>query len=343
VTAPPRRSWALPAQALASALVLAILLWEAEPARVWATLRAASPAWVLTAVVAKGLCVALHELRLWVALRARGEAPLGRVMAIGFVSGLMNTVLPMRGGDLVAAGLLRAELGLSLGASLAAVGITGFLEALVFAVFVLGVLLVGAQEWSVLLGAAQTAQAQGTLSVVLGAGVFVCVGLILASRRLGASGDAPPRAGPITLLRDSVLHAGAGLSAWGAVAVNLALAAVQVALLVLSFWALLPALGLHPPLAMLAVSGVIGLGSVAAVALPPSLGAGPAATSVFVLAFFGIGEADALGFAALSWLANSLPPLVLGIVPLWSRIGRLSDLTRREAPSEAMLKEPPTP
>ena len=187
------------------------------------------------------------------------------------------------------------------------------------------------------------AQAQGTLSVVLGAGVFVCVGLILASRRLGASGHAPPRAGPITLLRDSVLHAGAGLSAWGAVAVNLALAAVQVALLVLSFWALLPALGLHPPLAMLAVSGVIGLGSVAAVALPPSLGAGPAATSVFVLAFFGIGEADALGFAALSWLANSLPPLVLGIVPLWSRIGRLSDLTRREAPSEAMLKEPPTP
>ena len=88
---------------------------------------------------------------------------------------------------------------------------------------------------------------------------------------------------------------------------------------------------------------VIGLGSVAAVALPPSLGAGPAATSVFVLAFFGIGEADALGFAALSWLANSLPPLVLGILPLWSRIGRLSDLTRREAPSEAMLKEPPTP
>lgn len=326
MSAARRDRWVPVAQVLGSVLVLVLLVRDADGERVLGALRGADLRWVGAAVAFKAGALLLHELRLWTALLPWTRAPLRPVLAIGFVSGLVNTALPLRGGDLVAMALLRAELGVPAGAAIAAVAITGFLEAALFGVFTLGVMLGGAAEWEALLGAALTRKATGTLTLAVLGAVLGATALVGVGRRLRVGG--PPRPGPLALLRDSVVRTGEGLSAFGPVGVNLGLCAVQVLALVASFWALLPALGLDPPLAWLAASGVIAVGALTSVLLPPSLGAGPAAASVLVLGFFGVGEAEALGFAALSWLGNTLPPLVLGLGPLLGRLHHLGAILR---------------
>lgn len=331
MSAPDSRRWTLLGQVAASLVVITLLLRDAQWDAVLAAMRQADWRWLLVATLAKAAGLTLHELRLWVSLLPWHRLPLRGVLAIGYVSGLTNTILPIRGGDLLAAALLRKEHKVAGGTALAAVGITGFLEAAVFAVFVLAVMVLGAARWEQLLGVVATRNAMGTATLLALGSVFGSVVLVLVSRRLSSQGPGPGP-GPLALLKDTLVRAGEGLSALKPLLINLALAALQVAVVVLSFWALLPAMGLTPPVPLLAVSGVIAVGSLAAVVLPPSLGAGPAAAAVFVLGFFGVGEAEALGFAALSWTANSVPPLVLGIGPLWSRAGRVRELL--EQPSD---------
>ncbi|MCP4808323.1 MAG: flippase-like domain-containing protein [Proteobacteria bacterium] len=325
-----RRSgwWKIPAQVLASAVVLYVLVRQADPMAVLAALSEASVAWVLIAAAVKALGLALHELRLWVMLQAWRKTPIMPVLSIGFLSGLLNSVLPIRGGDLVAMGLLRKELDVSTPAAVAAVGITGFVEAAVFGVFVLGVMVLGASEWEQLVGVAETAAAQNWLTLAVFGATIGAVGLGVLGRKLRSDAPTESRPGVVQLVRDTVVQTGTGLTSWGPIAANVGLAAVQVLLVVGSFWAILPALGLHVEFPLLAVCGVVALGSIAAVVLPPSLGAGAAATSVFVLGAFGVSEADALAFTAISWIANSVPPFILGIGPLTKRIGRIGELVR---------------
>ncbi len=332
-----RRWWVLPAQLLASVLVIALLLRDAEWERVWEALTRSSLAWLAVATAVKMLGLTLHEVRLWTSLIAAGERhPALRVVTIGYVSGLLNTVLPVRGGDLVALGLMKRELGVPAPSGVAAIGLTGFLEAAVFGVFLLGVALVGASQWEELLGTAMTRQATGTLTLMTLAAVFGSVLVVLLARRLRKKPKQPVGIGPIAFLRETLTRVGEGMAAAGPLALNLALAAVQVGMVVFSFWAILPALQLEVPFAVLAVCGVIGVGSFAAVVLPPSFGAGTAATSVFVLGFFGVSEPDALAYTALTWVSNTLPPLCCGLVPLLRRIGRLGPTTQ-----DAPVPSPP--
>lgn len=319
--------WKLPLQLVASALILGALIYSAEPEEVLVAIRKADLRWVVAATAIKLLGLVLHELRLWVTLLAWRRTPLGHVLSIGFVSGLMNTVLPVRGGDIIAMGLLKKELDVPAPAAVAAVGITGFLEAAAFGVFVLAVIVLGASDWEQLVGAAETAQAQGWLTLAVFGAVFGSVAVVVLGRRLGGE-PKPDKKGVLALVRETVVQAGTGLSAWGPLAANLALAVVQVSAVVFSFWALLPALGLELEFPLLAVCGVIALGSVAAVVLPPTTAAGTAATAVFVLGAFGVVEADALAFTALTWVANSVPPLLVGLVPSLRRIGQLGELIR---------------
>ena len=106
----PRR-WAITLLVLASLLILGLLLAEADPRAVAQALARVSWGWLGLALVIKVAALTLHELRLWWLLRTSHPCPLPRVMGIGFLSGLINTVLPVRAGDLVAALLLRKEQG----------------------------------------------------------------------------------------------------------------------------------------------------------------------------------------------------------------------------------------
>jgi len=324
-----RRRLRVAAQVLGSVLVVGLLVRDAEPGAVREALSRSSPAWVLAAALIKAAAVTLHELRIWVALLPWKRAGVMRVVGIGYTAGLLNGVLPARGGDLLAVGMLRSECEVTTTQALAAVAITGFAEALVFGVFVLGVLGLGAAQWELLLGPDGSARALTGLSLLTVAALFGAAMVVIVARRLkGPDPEDEARPSPADWVRRAVVDAGEGLSAWGPLAANLGLSIIQVALVVASFWALLPALGLDPPLPLLATCGVIAVGSVAAVVLPPGLGASQAATSVFVLAFFGIDEASALAFAALGWLTNTGPALALGFVPFWRRLSGIPALLR---------------
>jgi len=315
-------------QVLASAAVLVLLVRDAEWGRVRAALAGADLGWLVAATGIKAVGLTLHELRIWVSLLPFTRAPLRPVIEVGFVAGLLNGVLPVRGGDLVAVALLKREAGVSATVALAAVAITGFGEALVFGVFLLGVMGLGLSRWEELLGAARAGEALGALSLLTLGAIFGAVAVVLIGRRFTARGDAPARPGPRVWLRQAVVDAGRGLSASGPIALNLALCVVHVALVVGTFTALFPAAGLSPPVPLLAACALIAVGSLAAVVLPPGLGGGQAAASVFVLAFFGVDEAHALAYAALAWVANTLPPAALGVGPLYKRLGALPTLMR---------------
>ncbi len=315
-----RRSLLLVAlQGLASAVVLGLLLHDTDTTAIRSALTAARLDLVALALVARALTVTLHELRLWIALLPWRRLPVWRVLTIGWTAGLLNAILPMRGGDLAAMGMLRRELELPGGVAMAGVGITALIETVLFGAFALAVVALGATQWERLLGVAATRQARSTLTILTLGGVLGAAAVVLLSRRLrGREGPALP--GPLALLRSAVVETGDGLSAWGPVAANLVMGVAQVALLIAAHWLLLPALGLSVPLAPLAICGLIALGSVLAVVLPPSLGAGPAAAAIAVLGLFGVDESSAIAWAALLWLANTLAPLALGIVPLLQRL-----------------------
>ena len=248
------------------------------------------------------------------------------MIAIGYTSGLANAVLPARGGDIVAAALLKKEVDVPVPAALAAVGVTALLEALVFALFLLGVMIIGATQWEQLIGPEKAHQAK---LLLIGCCIFALVvaGVSIAMARRKRN-DTKPRKGLRALITGIMEATGSSLGAGRYVVLNLILAAVQVVLVVGCFAALLPTVGLQlePDMPLMAVSGVIAFGALSAIVLPPSLGAGPAVAAVFVFGMFGVSENQALAFAAMSWIANTAPVVLLGFVPLWKRLKHFGSL-----------------
>jgi hypothetical protein len=318
-----RRRWVQPLlQVLGSLVVIALLLRHVELRELRDALAMVDPIWLLVLLPVKALSVALHELRLYLALRPWGRPPFARVMGIGFTTGLINSIVPLRGGDLLAVALLRLELRVKTTAALTAVGLASVVEALVFGAVLLLVLITEgpalAQElssWALDdftrdLGALTAA---ATLAGVLG----VLALRALYRRRQG--GPAKPR------LMDRLAEIGQGLDA-ASLAINTGLAVVQVAFVFGTLLVLFQALGLDPRPALLAAGLIQATVSVAATVLPHSFGASQAASAVFVLAGFGVPAAPALAVAALMWAAHLVVTLLLGAAPLWRRLGSLAQL-----------------
>jgi uncharacterized membrane protein YbhN (UPF0104 family) len=316
------KPWVFPLQILVSLTVIALLIRQADLTRVKQELAGASLGWLVLATFIKSASLTLHEVRLWVSLMPDHKRPAWPIISIGYTSGLANSILPARGGDLVAIALLKKEQSVPVPAAVAAVGVTALLEALVFALFLVAVMFVGATQWEQLIG---PEKAQQVLMVLLACCVFAIgfavVAIVLAKKRRKVQQGAP-LGGLKALVRKTLEESGATLGAGRFVALNLGLAAIQVGLVVGCFLALLPTVGINlaPHMPVLAVSGVIAFGALSAIVLPPSLGAGPAASAVFVYGFFGVSQDQALAFAAMSWIANTAPVLILGGVPLLRRI-----------------------
>ncbi len=325
MTGSARRRWGWFAQIAGSALVLGLLVHDAEWGRVRGALAVVSLPWLLAAMGVKALGITAREVRLWLALSPWGRPPLGRVVAIGYTAGLVNNVVPARGGDLLGAGLLKLECRVPGTAALAAVGITSLLEALVFAVFLGVVALFHWSLWLTLLGAAAARETLGALTVLTLGTVAASVVLVVVGRRLQRR-EPPPEGGsggPVALLRRTLVDVGRGLDTALPLLGNLALAALQVGCMVACYALLFPALGLEVTAPVLAASLILAVGSVVAIALPPTLAAGNVATAVGVLALFGVDEPAALAVGALIWVAHCGPIVALGGLPLWTRLGRL--------------------
>lgn len=311
-----RRRWLRVVQVLASALVLWALLRDLDRGVFADAVGRTSPGWLLAAMTVKSLGLLMHEYRLWLSLPAP-RPPVGRVFALGFVGGMMNLVLPARGGDLLAVVLLHRECGVRASAATAAVGLVAFLEAAVFGVFLAGVLTIGAARWISVIGEAAHGQATLLVGGVTVAGLIGVLALALLGRSGRAGGEGLP--GPLRWIRATAGDAGDVLATPGAVALHLFLAAVGVACTLGGFALALPAVGLDLPLPLLASAGVLALSSVAAFVLPPTYGAGPAAVSVAVLAAFGVSRPDALAYAGAYWLVAHVPAVALGLPFVWGR------------------------
>lgn len=315
---PGRRRALRAAQLLASVVVIWALARDLDQEELRGAAGRLAPGWLLAAMLVKGLGLCVHELRLWLCLPAP-RPPFFRVFAVGAVAGMMNLVLPARGGDLLAIALLNRELGVRASAATAAVGLVAFLEAAVFGVFLCGVLAVGAARWVAVIGAEAHDAAMLLVGGITAAGLLGLLALVGLSRSERLRHLRLP--GPLRWLRASADDAGAALAGPAGTALHLGLASLGVACTLGGFALGLPAVGLDLPLPVLAAAGVLALSSVASVALPPTFAAGPAAVSVAVLAVFGASRADALAYAGAYWLVAHLPAVALGLPFVWLRGG----------------------
>jgi len=335
VAEPVRGRWsrigAVALQVVVSAAILVLLIREARPHAVGEALGGVAWLWLLAALVVKVAALCLHELRTWWLLRRGHDCTLGAVMGIGFLSGLVNMLLPVRAGDLLAMMLLTREQRVPGPVAVAAVGLVALLEAAALGVFLLVFFSAGLVQWEQVLGEQAAQRAVSTVSLVTMGGVVLVIGLGALGRLLGGRREPEPRAGGVLdRLRPSIdlvlEHSAGNLGRAGALASNIGLAMLDVGLFLASYALLIHALGLPVASAWTAAGAVLALSAVASIVLPPSLGAGTAASAVIALGLFGVSEPAALAYAALVWLVGTLPSVVLGLPPMFGRVGELAGL-----------------
>jgi hypothetical protein len=328
----PRRRWAsLGLQLLGSIGVLFLLLRHGELDQLRHALAMVHPGWLLLAIPVKAISVAMHELRLYLALRPWGRPSITRVLGIGFTSGLVNTIVPLRGGDMLAVALLKLECRTSTPAAITAVGVASVVEAVAFGLVLLVILLVQGPSWAAGVAQLELGSALRDMGLITAAVTMVAVGLVIVLRRLYRRDDAQADTrGPGLLGRLADAGRGLGLAT---LAVSTILALVQVAFVFAVLLVLFRALGLAPTPALLAAGMTQAGGSLAATVLPQTLGAGQAASAVLVLATFGVPTPQALALAALIWATHQVVTLLLGGVPLWRRLGRLTELRKTPDPT----------
>jgi len=317
-------------QVLASVLVVGLLVWQAEVDKVGSLIAGADTAGLIAAIGVRFLGLTLHEVRLWAVLRFHQVVGFVQVMSLGFLAGMWNILAPVRAGDFLLVGLFVREMKLRPSLAVTTVGVVAFLEAAVFGVFLLVILLTGAGRWNALLGVEQTARAVNWVTVLTLGGVAIAVVATVIGRRLSAGHETKERSGPVELLKAALIDTGDSLGHWKAGAVHVTLSAVHVVVFVWTVVLTFSAVGIEVEAPWLAAGGVLAVASLAGVVLPPAMGANGAAAAVLVLTAFGADDAHALAFAGVLWLVLNVPPVLLGLPPMWSRVQMVREL-RREA------------
>jgi len=319
-----RRWGILAVQLLGSALILFLMLRGVELGEVAGALAEVQIGWLLLALLTRTLATSAHELRIYLALLPWPEARLTRVFGLGFTACLVNTVVPARGGDILAVALLRLECRVPTAASAVAVGLASGLEALAFGLTMLLVLLWQGPELAAHPMADTLQWLTSDLAWITAGIALIAVAAIIALRslyRISREREAAPAGGRWRWMAE----AGRGLGP-GGLALNGLLAFAQAGLFLATWVLLFRSLGLQPVAAWLAAALLQAAGSVVSTALPHGLGAGQAATAVLVLAALGIPSAEALALATLAWALNLTIAGLLGGLPTWRRLGTLAGL-----------------
>ncbi|MFH1469096.1 MAG: cobalamin-dependent protein [Pseudomonadota bacterium] len=320
MSAQPGGRRALAIQLAASVAILALLVAAIPGEELRLSLRGLAMGWLLAAFPLKLALVLLHELRLYLPLGPWPRATLRRVMAIGFTAGLTNIALPMRGGDVLAITLLRQECGVPAASGTVAVGLASLLEALVFGLALLALLVLQGPALAVahppLAALAETSDLTWLLAALtVGAAGAVGVLRVLHRRRDHAPGGGP---GPLTWLAE----AGRGLGALR-LAANVALAGLQTALVFAIWLCLFRAVGIDVEHPYATAALVQAAGSALVAVLPQGFGAGPTAATIFVLGALGVASAPALAVAGLAWGLHVIVATAIGALPTWHRLGVL--------------------
>ena len=311
------KQWVLLTQVALSVLIILFLLWGSEHRALWDLLRNSVWNYVLLALVVKSITLGIREFRLWLALHAPRPSLL-TTMLIGFVSGALHTLLPGRAGDLAAIGMLTKKCKITLSEATYAVGMAAFFEAAMFGILVCGSLGLNYTYWSSLIGEQRVLDTLSGVSLLTLGGIFIIILAAIIGRRF-TTPEQPSNNGFSLkeFVADTFSQTTKGVTSLSYLSINIAVAALEVWLMVYAFSLGFPALGIELTDPWGCGALILGFSAFAAIALPPTYGAGPAAASLFVLSLVGVSEEQALAYAAIWWMISQLPATALGIPSLW--------------------------
>ena len=299
-----------------SILILWLVLEDVDFDGVRQTLEQGSIGWFLAAVAVKTAALLVHECRLWLALPTP-RPPTGKIVSLGLAAGVLNLALPARAGDVAAIAFMERECDIPAPVGTAAVGVTSFLEAALFAFFLLAAFGLGAAQWSSLLDEQTRMQAMLWIGGSISGGCLVLFAMTIMGQRW-AGAQAPENLG-LRFIQKTVVETSVILRDARYLSIQTGAAAVQVVLVVAAFSLAVPASGAPASDALLAGSLVLGLSSLAAFVLPPTMAAGPTAASALVMPLFGVDESGALAYAVMYWLVAHAPAMTMGLPALWAR------------------------
>ena len=321
--------WIASFQLFLSVLLLVLFASSLQHDDIIQTLSQSSISWLVVALILKSLSLLLREVRLWLAL------PLPRprfipTMNIGLFTGALHTFLPLRGGDLLSIGLLHKNLNIPSPKASFAVGLCAFLEMLVFGVIAVLTLISTQHLWFEVQALYQ--EILSWMSVATGIGIFIFVIAILIAKFATPPDEEQPSLlqsvvpEMIRLLQSSVASRNYILS-------NIALTIADVLVMLLSFSCIFYCLHISCSLPFTVSTLILGVSAVAAFALPPSYGAGPAASAILIFSLFQLPEENALAYAAIWWVLSQVPSLLFGIPALWFMKSADNSDTNTEADS----------
>lgn len=301
-------------QLLLSAVILYVLLKDIDIDGVVSTLERGSIGWLLVAIAVKTSALLVHECRLWLAL-PKPRPPVKTVVSLGLAAGVLNLALPARAGDVAAIAFMERECKIPPSTGTAAVGVTSFLEAALFGFFLLAVIGLGAAQWSHLVGDGSTAAIWIALGIGMGCGVLLVMALL--GKRWSGHESSSSRV--VTFVKRTVVETSTVVRDARYLGVQTAAAALQVVLVVMAFSLAVPASGANLADPIAAASFVLGISSLAAFILPPTMAAGPVAASTLVLPLFGASTSTALAYAVCYWLVAHIPAMAMGLPALFAR------------------------
>lgn len=255
----------------------------------------------------------IREIRLWLILD-EPRPKFSSTIYVGLAAGFFHTFLPFRGGDLLSIAMLNQYCGLSPSKSSVAVGICAFFEMLVFGLFFLAIL-VFTPFWYNILGEQIYSQSFWSTSTI----IISCVAIVVIAGLIGRreSHDEERETSPIRNFIKQLFSETHKAIARRKVFLQLTISALEIICMLFSFVLGLWSIGIYPAAPWGTVCIVLAFSAVAAVALPPSYGAGPAAAIAFVFSLLGIQNELALSYAAIWWILSQIPTLITGVPSLW--------------------------
>ncbi len=297
-----------------SGVVLFMLGKDVDGSNVMETLSQGSWGWLGAALAVKTTALLIHEGRLWLAL-PKPRPPLRTVVSLGLAAGVLNLALPARAGDIAAIAFLDRECKVPPAVGTAAVGVTSFLEAAVFAFFLLAVMGMGAATWQGLVGDSNSPMLW--ISAGVGVGCLTLVAMAVAGRHLS---QAPPAKNPVVdFIQQTIIQTSFIVTNARYLGIQTAAAGLQVVAVVAAFTLAMPASGAAVTDPLAASAMVLGVASLAAFVLPPTMAAGPAAASALVLPAFGADSSAVLAYAGTYWLVAHVPAMTMGLPALFAR------------------------
>ena len=271
---------------------------------------------LVLAIVIKSIGLIVREIRLWIILDSPRPSFYSTVY-VGLAAGLMHTFLPFRGGDILSIAMLHKYCGLQTSQASVAVGICAFFEMLIFALF-LFILVLVQPYWYTILGENLIQQTLGSTSVIIVVGLIaIIIFAMLGKKHPNDDVEKPKEASAIHIFFQQLFSYTHKAVARKKLVFQLTISTLEIVMMISSFVLALHAMGIVVDAPFGTVAIILGFSAIAAVALPPSYGAGPGAAIAFVFTLLHLSDEQALTYAGLWWLLSQIPTLITGLPSFW--------------------------